>query len=92
MKLAAFKNSLGNHVSYLTVEMGQTMIEYHKYTQVSEFVDVEFPPLPVQVVVEGQLKQLDAAEQNLRTQFQEKLNEIATARANLKSLTHETQS
>lgn len=92
MKLAAFKNAVGNHVSYLTEEMGQTMIDYHKYARVSEFVDIEFPPLPIQVVVEGQLKGLDAAEQHLRNEFQRKLNELAEARANLLSLTHEAQS
>lgn len=92
MKIAAFKNAMGSHESYLTEEMGRTMTEYHKYVQVSQFAEVEFPALPVEVVIEGQLKQLDAAEQHLRSEFQRKLNELAEARANLLSLTHEKPS
>lgn len=80
MKLAAFKLPGGsNQISYLDEDTGQMMIEYYKYTRMSEFVEIEFPPFPLEVV--GQLKQLDAAEQELRTQFQRKLNEIAEARA-----------
>lgn len=92
MKLAAFKAPVSGYLSYLSPETGEVMIEHHKYVRVSEFAEVEFPPLPVDVVVAGQLKQLDDAEQELRNQFQRKLNELAEARANLLSLGHETQS
>lgn len=91
MKLAAFQAPVSGYVSYLTEDTGATMAEYHKYERSSEFVEVDFPPLPVDVVVAGQLKQLDQAEQELRNQFQHKLNELADARAKLKSLTHEGQ-
>lgn len=93
MKIAAFKSPNGvKHTSYFTDELGPTMVQYHFYVQASEFVDIEFPPLPVAVVVEGQIKQLDAAERELRERFQEKLNELTEARASLLSLTHESQS
>lgn len=92
MKIAAFKLPTSTHISYLDEDIGKTMVEYHKYTQMSEFVDVHFPPLPVEVVVAGQLKQIDDAEQELRNQFQRKLNELAEARATLLSLSHEKQS
>jgi hypothetical protein len=38
------------------------------------------------------LKQLDAAEAELRNKFQEKLNELANERAKLLSIGHEAQS
>jgi len=53
----------------------------------TEWVDVEFQPLPVPVVVEAQLGALDKAEADLRSQFQTKLDDLNTARANLRALT-----
>lgn len=91
MRVAVFESPTGYTTAY-SQDAGEAMVAYTHYTRISEYVEVDFPPLPIEAVVEGQLKQLDAAEQNLRTQFQEKLNEIATARANLKSLTHEKAS
>lgn len=91
MKLALFKSSHGLLSGYEPA-FGKIMVEGHGYTRISEDMEVDFPMLAAQVVVEGQLKQFDAAEQELRNQFQRKLNEIAEARAKLLALGHEKQS
>ena len=91
MKLALYK-STGDLVSGYDPEFGQDMVNSCGYTRISEPMEVDFPMLPTQVIVEGQLKQLDTAEQELRNQFQRKLNEIVETRAKLLSLTHESQS
>lgn len=88
MRLALFK-STGGLVAGYDPDFGRVMVDSSGYTRISEELDIEFPMLPTQVIVEGQLKQLDTAEQELRNQFQRKLNEIAEARAKLLSLTHE---
>jgi hypothetical protein len=90
VKVALF-TSPGGYITAYNEESGKAMVEYQRYTQTSEYVDVEFPPLPTEVIVEGQLKQLDEAEKDLRNQFQQKLNELAETRAKLLSLSHETQ-
>lgn len=93
MKLAQFKTSAGgNHVMFCDDYMGPLMVNLQGYVQLTEFVEIEFPPLPVETVVQGQLKQIDAAEQELGEKFQQKLNELAEARSKLLSLTHDTQS
>lgn len=89
MKLAQFKTAT-DWITYYDERQGALMVKEHGYTQLSEFVEVEFPPLPIDVVVSGQLKQLDVMEAELRSKFQEKLNELANERAKLLSLTHET--
>jgi hypothetical protein len=91
VKLALFR-STGGLVSGYDPAFGQQMVDSCGYTRMSEDLEVDFPMLPTEVVVEGQLKQLDAAEKELRNQFQRKLNEIAEARAKLLSLTHDAQS
>lgn len=90
MRLALYKSTSGV-VSGYDPSFGQAMVSGCGYIRISEELDVEFPMLPTEVVVEGQLKQLDAAEQELRSKFQQKLNEISEARANLQSLGHEKQ-
>lgn len=91
MRIAAFKTSIGT-IDYCSQKTGELMSEGHRWVRTTEYVDVEFPPLPPEIVVEGQLKQLDAAEAELRKKFQEKLNQLADERAKLLSLTHESQS
>lgn len=88
MKLALYKSTSGLTAGY-DPTFGQSMVDNCGYTRLSEYLEVEFPMLPPEIVIEGQLKQLDTAEQSLRNQFQQKLNEIAEARAKLLSLSHD---
>lgn len=95
MKIAQFKTGFaggGNFTTLADESSGEASVKYSGWVRISEYVEVEFPSLATQVVVEGQLKQLDAAEAELRTKFQGKLNELANERAKLLSLTHESQS
>lgn len=88
MKVALFKSVHGFAAAYDEAG-GEAMVKYTRYTRVSEYVAVEFPPLSPEVVIEGQLAALSDAETELRNQFETKLNEIKTERAKLLSLTHQ---
>lgn len=92
MKIATFNTGLGESQFISAEAGGEACVKYSGWVRLSEYIEVEFPPLPAAVVVEGQLKQIDTAEQELREKFQQKLNELAEARAKLLSLTHEAQS
>jgi len=92
MRIAAFKMPGRDWVTYYDEPMGASMVQHSGYVRISEFVDVTFPPLPVDVVVESQLTALASAEQELRNQFQTKLDQIQSERAKLLALTHESQS
>lgn len=91
MKLPLFKSTSGL-VSAYDPDLGQAMVDACGYTRISEDTEVDFPMLPVEVVVERQLMQLDNVEKELRNKFQQKLNELSEARAKLRSLTHAEQS
>lgn len=88
MKVAIFKSAVGYTTAY-DHDTGEGMVKYSRYTRISEYVEVEFPPLPTETVVEGQLAALTGAETELRNQFETKLSEIKTERAKLLSLTHQ---
>lgn len=88
MKVAIFKSVSGYTCAY-DHEAGEAMVKYQRYTRITEYVEVDFPPLPLQAVVEGQLAALSDAETELRNQFETRLNEIKTERAKLLSLTHQ---
>jgi hypothetical protein len=92
MRVAQFRTDASGWTNISEESKGEACIEYSGWVRVSEYIEVTFPPLPPAVVVESQLKQIDAAEAELRTRFQEKLNELANERAKLLSLTHESAS
>lgn len=92
MKVAIFKSAVADYTTAYSQEAGEAMVQYQRYTRISEYVEVEFPPLPPETVVEGQLAALTGAETELRNQFEQKLSEIRTVRAKLLSLGHEKQS
>ena len=58
------------------------------YTRVTEWVDVEFQPLPPEQLVPAQLSALDREAEAVRKEFTDKLHEIAERRASLLALTH----
>jgi hypothetical protein len=58
------------------------------YVRISEYVDVEFPPLREAAVIEKHLEQLDNAEAEIRTKFQLALNSIEQQRQELRAITY----
>lgn len=88
MKIAQFKTG-ADSTTICEEETGKFMTGI--WVQLTEYAEVNFIPLPVDQVVEGQLNQIDAAEQRLRKQFQEKLDELTEARSKLLSLTHQSE-
>jgi hypothetical protein len=58
------------------------------YVRISEIVDVEFPPLSTDAVVEQQLSELDRREREARELFHDQLERIKSRRAELQSLTY----
>ena len=59
------------------------------YTRLTEWVDVEFPALPLEVIVPAQIAELDRRAEKVKAEFTAKLREIADARASLLALTQE---
>lgn len=95
MKIALYKN-VGSSFEWTTV-VQQTMLDSKgvylpEYVRATDWIDVEFPPLPRAVVVQSQLNALSDAETELRMKFQTKLDQIETERSKLLSLTHDAQS
>lgn len=88
MKLAVFKNiELGSLHGWETVGT-DNYEQVDRYIRVSEYVDVEFPPLKGEEVVQKQLTALDKAEGELRGRFQAALNQIEQQRQELRALTY----
>jgi len=81
VKIAIFKHQYGTTVAESIFD------DIEGYVRISEYVDIDFPMLPPSETVEAELAALDKAESKLRMQFQEKLDEIKTSRANLRALT-----
>jgi hypothetical protein len=73
-KLALFKNLKHGHESVCD-EIFDT---FHDYVRLTEFVEVNFPPLNNEEVVEKQF----------RERFQEALNEIERQRQELRAITY----
>jgi len=88
MKIALFKR-LGDH-SYETIKGPEWEgIGFDEYIRISEYIEVEFPPLADDSIVEKQLAALDKAEQQLRNKFQEALNGIERHREELRAITYQ---
>lgn len=62
-----------------------------EYVRLTETVEVEFPELPSEAIIGSQVKQLDAAEAELRRQFAEALRAIVDRRAELLALPAPTE-
>ena len=57
--------------------------------RVSEWVEIEFPPLPPSVTVPAQIAALDRETEAVKQEFAERLHKLAELRASLLALTHE---
>lgn len=86
MKIARFKR-LGEH-SFETIGTEDGIGGIKHYVRLSEYVDVEFPPLQDQAVIEKHIEALDAAESEVRARFQQTLNEIERQRQELRAITY----
>lgn len=87
MKIARFKR-LGEH-SFECVQT-EDFETIKGYIRLTEYVDVDFPPLRDDAVVEKHLKALDDAEADVRTRFQQALNEINNQRQELRAITYQS--
>lgn len=87
MKLAIFKR-VDPALSYETVK-GESYEEDSGFVRISEYVEVEFPPLSSGEVVQKQLEILDKAEGELRSKFQQALAGIQQSRQELLALTYQ---
>lgn len=57
------------------------------YVRVSEYVEVAFPPLGTDTVVQAQLAALDTAERELHNKFNDAMGGITRRRSELRALT-----
>ena len=88
MKIAQFKNANGYVTLFDWNEHRKDNDAILDYVRCSEWVQVEFPQRAPEELIPAQLSILDAAEQELRVKFEEKLRELADMRAKLLSLTY----
>jgi hypothetical protein len=58
------------------------------YIRISEFIEVDFPPLESKEVIQRHLEALDRTETEVRSKFQEMLNSIEQQRAELRAITY----
>jgi hypothetical protein len=91
MKIALFKNvgfdsiSIFEPSKYLPDEEKEAYT-LPGYVRISEWIDVDFPPLSTDEVVQSQIKVIDEAEQRARDLFHEQLERFKGMRANLLAL------
>jgi hypothetical protein len=85
-RLAVYKRNVSNDWSYYTVGLDDHHKDDPSSARVSDFLEVEFPPLPVQEQVENQLACLNSAEEVLRAKFAAALDSIINERQKLLSL------
>lgn len=86
MKIALFKNT--RYSFSFETPAGEWMEHSEEFARITDYVDVEFPPLSDGAVIQQQLDALSRTEQALREKFQGELNGIKTRRAELLALTH----
>lgn len=86
MKIAKYKH-IGSGYSYETVA-SEDLSTSPEFVRLSEFVDVDFPPLSNSEVIGKQLAALDLAEIDVREKFEGALNTIKRQRSELMALPH----
>lgn len=92
MKIALYKDLKFDFIS-VTAQPGflpeaeREMYERPGYARVSEWIDVEFPPLSNDAVIQSALRSIDIAEQEAREKFHAELVKFNDMRSNLLALT-----
>jgi hypothetical protein len=69
-------------------EMKDWMENSDNYVRITDYLEVEFKPLPASVLVGKQLAAIDQEEARIRNEFQSKLDELNNMRGELRALTH----
>jgi len=85
MKIALFKNA--GYELATPVPAGGWMEGDKIFIRISEYVDVEFPPISDGEIIQKRLDALDHAETELRTKFQDALGGIERQRQELRAIT-----
>lgn len=88
ISVAVFKSIESNGMSGFETIDQKSWEKMDNYVRISEYVDVEFPELQDEIVIDKYLEALNRAEQAARVELQRKLDEIANQRSNLLALTH----
>lgn len=86
-RLALFKTEYGSYV-----EAGEWAEKDSYYGRVSEYVDVEFPLLPEETVIQNQVVAIDHQIEKIKDDAMSKVSELQTKKAELLALTHGEQS
>lgn len=96
MKIALYKNLTYDSTTILQqpdwLPQGEReKYEMSGYARVSEWIDVEFPPITNDEVIQSALRSIDKAEQEVRERFQAELDRFKNMRANLLALPDRSQ-
>ena len=91
MKYAQFKDPHYGYISVIGREDDDLERPYGDDVRISEWIEIDFPPLPQADVVQAQLAALDAQQRELVAEYLQKLQKIANARAKLLALTHDAE-
>lgn len=86
MRVALFRSKYGTVIPY---EDHSWVHGQADYARISEYVDVEFPPLDAQTIVAGQVAQLDAQRSEVVEEFTKQLAVIDRRKAELISINYE---
>ena len=86
-RLALFQTEYGPYV-----EAGEWAEKNPEYCRISEYVDVEFPLLPEETVIQNQVVAIDHRIEKIKDAAMSKVSELQTKKAELLALTHGEQS
>ena len=89
MKYTQFKEPYYGYISVIGREDDELERGYADDVRISEWIEIDFPPLSQAEVVQAQLAAFDAEQRKLVAEHLDALHKIAEARAKLLSLTHE---
>lgn len=87
MRIAVFKMLRTSHPFETIKDESWEKHMADDYVRISEYIDVEFPRLKSEEVVQKQLDALDTMEKEVRTKFQAALNTIEQQRQELRAIT-----
>lgn len=93
-KVALYKELTGGwtHVSSFYEGKDVNDANYHSGSvRISEPIAINFSPLSDEKVIESALQTIDAAELQLRNEFQQKLDELKEQRSRFLALTHQPE-